>query len=191
MASCLVCQLRKLGNNRDGFFFFLQLLNVLCGNWEENGKLLKGLKKKQKERLESTNHMRFWGAVLSFGAFQGLFSPLSGEKNLLVRFETEFSLFIYLESFLYCVRNNSSQIIPWELQILWITGNYLFLVVPTGHWVSEYSTAVTVPIVFLLQRQKSKGVFAVGGIVTDLVWESSKLIYTITIWSYDNVFFFF
>lgn len=41
------------------FFFFLQLLNVLCGNWEENGKLLKGLKKKQKERLESTNHMRF------------------------------------------------------------------------------------------------------------------------------------
>lgn len=48
--------------------------------------------------------------------------------------ETDFSLFIYLEGFLCCVRNNSSQNIPQELRILWNTCDYLFLVVPTVRW---------------------------------------------------------
>lgn len=170
-------------------FFFPPAFKCFVWKLGRKRKITEGVKEKTEGKTWIYKSYAIWRSSFIFRGFSGAFFPTFRGKNLLVRFETEFSLFIYLESFLYCVRNNSSQIIPWELQILWITGNYLFLVVPTGRWVSEYSTAVTVPIVFLLQRQKSKGVFAVGGIVTDLVWESSKLIYTITIWSYDNGFF--
>lgn len=155
MASCLVCQLRKLGNNRDGFFFFPPAFKCFVWKLGRKRKITEGVKEKTEGKTWIYKSYEILRSSFIFRGFSGAFFPsFRGKKNLLVRFETEFSLFIYLESFLYCVRNNSSQIIPWELQILWITGNYLFLVVPTGHWVSEYSTAVTVPIVFLLQRQK-------------------------------------
>lgn len=175
---CLLCQLQKSGNYRHGFSFHFYMFHVVMN---QGGKLLGGAKEEERREGKISQSAKLYGIL------RGSFSIWNFKKNtLLIGFETDYIRLYTLWVFLTAWEIIQSPNIPQELQIpekywwLFVSGSTYPVL---GIEECKEST-ITVVIVFLLQRQRWKGV-CVGD--SYIMWANS-VCYILIIRSFDNVF---